>query len=67
VASTGSVVDNGGTPVKIYPAPAEELQNTISLPMLPLDFILKMIPIPRESRGILPLPCNTLLSTISNP
>ena len=65
LASTGKMVDAGGTPVKIYPAPAGEPQNALPLPLLPRDFIKKMIPIPRESRGILPLPlpCNTLVPT----
>jgi len=51
VASTARVVDAGGTPVTIYPAPAGEPQNALPLPILLRDFIKKMIPIPRESRG----------------
>ena len=33
------MVDAGGTPVKIYPAPAGEPQNALPLPLLPRDFI----------------------------
>ena len=46
LASTGRMVDAGGTPVKIYPTPAGEPQNALPLPLLSRDFILKMIPIP---------------------
>jgi len=54
VAST-RVVDTGGTPVKIYPAPVGEPQYALPLPLLPRDFIKKMIPIPQKSCRILPL------------
>jgi len=46
----GRVVDASGTLVKIYPAPTGEPQIALPLLLLPRDFI-KMIPIPRESRG----------------
>jgi len=51
LASTGRVVNASGTPVKIYPAPAGEPQNALPFPLLPRDFIFKMILIPQESRG----------------
>jgi len=40
-ASTGRVVDAGGTLVKIYAAPTEELQNALPLLLLLQNFILK--------------------------
>ena len=39
LASTRRMVDAGGTPVKIYPAPEGEPQNALPLPLLQRDFI----------------------------
>ena len=40
---------------EIYPTAVGEPQNTLPLPLLQQDFILKMIPIPQKSRGGIPL------------
>jgi len=46
LASTRRMVDAGGTPVKIYPAPTGEPQNALPLPLLLRDFIFKNDPDP---------------------
>ena len=67
----GEIVDAGGKPVEMYPAPEGEPQIALLLLLLPRDFI-KNDPDPagvlRESHRILPLPlpCNTI-SAASRP